>query len=159
MIKYVAGSNKGETKQGDVFNSPFALGKVDVNYTSEAVTEAFATGQAALAWTPVVTGQFTKADGTVLGDVKVINGSTVVYGTFAAGSAATGTLASMTFVDEDGSSTTHTFAVGDKIAYKYDNVVIPQNDLPILNAKMESIPLVAKARRIAVYYKHLKAVA
>lgn len=161
-INYVAGSNKGQTSQGDLFNNPFKLGDVDPNYTASRVVETFATGQTALAWAPVVQGQFNKvaADGTVtpLGDVKVTSGSTVVYGTFAdAASAKTGTLASMTFVDEDGTATTHTFAADDKVAYVYDNVVIPQNDLPILNAKMESIPLIARARRIAVYYSQIAA--
>lgn len=36
-------------------------------------------------------------------------------------------------------------------------MVIPQNDLPIYNAEMASIPLVAKARRIAVYYSQMAA--
>lgn len=46
---------------------------------------------------------------------------------------------------------------GDKIAYVYDIVKIPQNDLPILNAHMEGIELHAKARRIAVYYSQMAA--
>ena len=33
-----------------------------------------------------------------------------------------------------------------------NNVVIPQNDLPLLTAKMEAMPLLARARRIAIYY-------
>lgn len=37
-----------------------------------------------------------------------------------------------------------------QIAYSYNNVNIPQNDLPILNAKIESMPLLAKPRRIAM---------
>ena len=37
-----------------------------------------------------------------------------------------------------------------KLAYRYDNVVIPQNDLPIVNVEMANIPLVAKARRVAI---------
>ena len=41
--------------------------------------------------------------------------------------------------------------------YSYNNVVIPQNDLPIVNAEMKAIPLVAKARRIAIYYSQIAA--
>ena len=157
-INYVAGSNKGETSQGDLFNNPFKLGDVDPNYTASRVVETFATSQTALAWAPVVQGQFKAADGTVLGDVKVTSSGTTVYGTFASeADAKTGTLAGMTFKDETGTSTSHTFVADDKIAYVYDNVVIPQNDLPILNAKMESIPLIARARRIAVYYSQIAA--
>ena len=36
------------------------------------------------------------------------------------------------------------------INYSYNNVVIPQNDLPIITAEMKGMPLLAKARRIAV---------
>ena len=31
-----------------------------------------------------------------------------------------------------------------------NNVNIPQNDIPLLSAKMEAMPLLAKARRIAI---------
>ena len=41
--------------------------------------------------------------------------------------------------------------------YNYNNVVIPQNDLPILTAEMKAMPLLAKARRIAVYYSNIAA--
>ena len=156
-VEYSAGTKKGETEQGTLFNNPFKLGEVDPNYTSEAVVETFATGQTALAWTPCVKDVFKKADGTVLGDVKVTSGSTVVYGTFAANSEVTGTLASMTFKDADGAATTHTLTADDKIAYKYDNIIIPQNELPTLKADIKSIPLLAKARRIAVYYSQIAA--
>lgn len=38
-----------------------------------------------------------------------------------------------------------------------NNVVIPQNDLPLLTAKMEAMPLLARARRIAIYYSQMAA--
>lgn len=36
-------------------------------------------------------------------------------------------------------------------------MVIPQNDLPIVNAEMKSISLIAKARRVAIYYSQIAA--
>lgn len=51
----------------------------------------------------------------------------------------------------------YTPVAGDKVRYVYDNVVIPQNDLPMVKAEMKSISLVAKARRIAVYYSQIAA--
>ena len=124
-LTYTAGSNKGETKRGEVFNSPLGLGKVDPNYTSSKVVEAVTAEEAfAPAWTPVegtvrffVNGAWAEA---VDAPAKVPTGAT-------------------------------------KVAYEYDNVVIPQNDLPILNAKMESVDLHAKARRIAIYYSQIAA--
>lgn len=38
-----------------------------------------------------------------------------------------------------------------------NNVLIPQNDIPLLSAKMEMMPLVAKARRISIYYSQMAA--
>ena len=122
-LKYTAGSNKGETKNGDVFNSPFGLGKVDANYTSTKVVETIAKDQTALAWGPVVEGSIDKFEGGAW---------TKVEGAYEP-------------------------KAGDKVRYEYDNVVIPQNDLPIVNAELANIPLVAKARRIAIYYSQMAA--
>ena len=144
-VKYTAGSNKGTTRQGDVLNDPFKLGKVDTNYTSDRIVETVgAEGKVTLSWTPVVKGAFTVVEGEgtaakeVKYDVKITNGTEVTYANVA----------------EDG---TVTAAEGARVAYIYDNVVIPQNDLPIVNAEIESLPLVAKARRIAVYYSQIAA--
>ena len=138
-VQYTAGTNKGQTKQGDVFNDPFRLGKVDVNYTGSAVVENvdLASGEESkkitLAWTPVVADAF--------GEGKTVK-----------------------FIGEDGSESflepvdgKVTVSGSGKIAYMYDNIVIPQNDLPIVNAEIKSIALVAKARRVAVYYSQIAA--
>lgn len=69
-VKYTAGSNKGNTVQGDVFNDPFRLGKVDPNYTASTVVKdyAVATGTTfqneRLDWTPVVPGTVVVTSGT-----------------------------------------------------------------------------------------------
>ena len=131
-IKYTVGSNKGASKQGEVLNSPFGLGKVDPDYTSARVVETLDAGKK-LMWTPVLkVVKATAADGS---DVDVADWK----------------------VAEDGTVTGTGVAEGVKVAYIYNNVVIPQNDLPIVNAEMEAIPLVAKARRIAIYYSQIAA--
>lgn len=138
-IQYTAGSNKGETEQGTILNDPFALGKVDPNYTSAAVVEEFtATAtqtEFTLTWTPVVSVAKVLKNGA---ELTLITDYTVADGKVTLGTGAT---------------------AGDKIkvAYQYDNIVIPQNDLPIVNAKMMNLPLTAKARRIAVYYSQIAA--
>lgn len=133
-LKFTAGTNKGGVKQGDVFNDPFRLGKMTderVNYTASAVVEPLTDGQTKVAWTPVVanSAKFLDAEGNEL------EGGSV---------AADGTIADLP-------------AGAVKVAYVYDNVYIPQNDLPILNAEMAGIPLEAKARRIAIYYSQMAA--
>lgn len=147
-VQYTAGSNKGATKQGDVFNSPFKLGDVDVNYTSERVVETTEVKTedtklvARLMWSPVMITEDGKLAGGKIINVK--DGSEVTNYT----------------VTKDGVITVTTGASADdsiKVAYVYDNVVIPQNDLPLLNAEVKSLPLVAKARRIAIYYSQIAA--
>lgn len=145
-VEYTAGSNKGETAQGDVFNSPFGLGKVDPNYTADRVVETTKAVQAdskvvaQLAWTPVMVD-----DAGKLVQGKILNGVTEV---------------TEYKVTKDGKiEFTSGVSANDeiKVAYVYDNVVIPQNDLPIINAQIKNIPLIAKARRVAVYYSQIAA--
>ena len=121
-VKYTAGSTKGETTRGDVFNDPFALRNPDVNYTAEKVVEVAgapdAEGMVELAWTPVLKAE--AFNGSEWVECEVVDGKKIEV------------------------------AEGTKVRYIYDNVVIPQHDLPLLNAEMANIPLLAKARRIAI---------
>ena len=131
-IQYTAGSNKGATAQGEVLNSPFRLGKVDADYTSARVVETLDTSKK-LMWTPVL--KVVKATDAKGAEVDVADWT----------------------VAEDGTVSGTGAEEGVKVAYIYNNVVIPQNDLPIVNAEMKAIPLVAKARRIAIYYSQIAA--
>lgn len=138
-VKYVAGSNKGQTKQGDVFNDPFRLGAVNPNYSSSAVVETFAgdgsTKAFTVMWTPLVkVAKITVNDAEKVAETDfTVAGNTITFTTAPEAEAVI------------------------KVAYLYDNVVIPQNDIPVVNAELASIPLVAKARRIAVYYSQIAA--
>lgn len=140
-VQYTAGSNKGNTKQGDVLNDPFRLGKVDKDYTSDTVVESFVgdgtTTAFKVMWGPIVT---TSVKVLVNGAEKAVDTDYTVA--------------------EDGTVTFTTAPLADdqiRIGYVYDNIVIPQNDLPIVNAEIKSIALVAKARRVAVYYSQIAA--
>ena len=55
----------------------------------------------------------------------------------------------------DGSGLAASFT--GKVKYLYNNTVVPQAKLPMLKAEMKSIPLLAHARRIAVYYSQIAA--
>lgn len=131
-IEYVAGSNKGDMKQGEMLNSPFGLGKVDANYTSDRVVETLGADKK-LMWAPVA--KIVRATTATGEDVDVSDWTVAADGTVAGTGA----------------------EAGVKVAYIYDNVVIPQNDLPVISAEMKSIPLIAKARRIAIYYSQMAA--
>ena len=140
-LKFVKGTNKGESKRGDLVADPFKLGNVDVNYTSSLVVEEVELkgGKAKLSWFPVFVGkdEFGRDfSPSIVGHPE----------------------AKVEVIDAKAGKVSITNASGEvKIRYAYDNVVIPQNDLPILNAEMANIALVAKARRIAVYYSQLAA--
>lgn len=140
-LKFVKGTNKGESKRGDLVADPFKLGNVDVNYTSSLVVEEVEAGEdVQLAWAPVFAGgkdEFGRDfSPSIVGKPEAV----------------------VTVKDAAKGIVSITGVAGKvKIRYAYDNVVIPQNDLPILNAEMANIALVAKARRIAVYYSQLAA--
>jgi hypothetical protein len=137
-VRYTSGTTKGETTQGDVFNEPFKLGNVDPNWTSSAVVEPVTVEdseglEVTLAWTPVVANAFGAGQ-----TVKFI--------------AANGAVSYLTVTD----GKVLVPSTG-KIAYMYNNEIIPQSAIPTVNAKIESIALVAKARRVAVYYSQIAA--
>lgn len=128
-IEYQYATNKGLTKQGDLISNPFGFGKVDSDFTGSRVVENVdAAGEIVFAWTPVV------------GSVRFLKEGETEYQDLTA----------------DGTGKYQAPGKG-KVAYVYDNVVIPQNDLPMIKAEMKNIALVAKARRIAIYYSQIAA--
>lgn len=126
-IEYQYASNKGQTQQGDLISNPFGFGNVDADFTSSRVVENVEAGEIVFAWKPQA------------GTVKFLAEGATEYTPLEA---------------TDGK---YTAPAAGKVAYVYDNVVIPQNDLPMIKAEMKSIALVAKARRIAVYYSQIAA--
>lgn len=204
-IEYVAASTKGATKQGDLLNSPFALGDVDVNYTSSRVVdEVVASNQTVfpLKWNSVVPGTVDIVAGSTRfvddgkgGLLAVAAGSTIsrrtiteseengvvsgtpvrveVVVTTAGGQAVAPTVgASVIYGKHDAGFASADDAIkaagagitlasgvtGDVvIKYSYNNVVIPQNEIPALKAEVKMMPLLAKARRIAIYYSQIAA--
>lgn len=155
MVQYTAGSNKGETHQGDVFNNPFKLGDVDVNYTAARVVESFTGANSAVtaSWFPVYDGPATEAKPRI---TSIVTSGGVAVDVADDASVTVGADGkTLTLSNGTGTAIGATDTV--KVAYVYDNIVIPQNDLPIINAEVKSIPLLAKARRIAVYYSQIAA--
>ena len=132
-LKFVAGSNKGGVKQGDLFNDVFALGKMSderMNYTGATVVEKVEE-EGKVKW-------MQRGKIGIVGDngewkegfVKKANGD---------------------FVEV---ANVH---VGDDVTYIYNNIEIPQEDIPQLTAVMEGMELSAKARRIGIYYSQMAA--
>lgn len=168
-IEYQYASNKGQTRVGDLISNPWEFGSqtdadgnlIHTDFTGARVVEnVTAAGDYTLAWDKAVKGAFTviTVGGKVVEfdpratytdeekatiatkDVKVVKASGDVQ-----------------YVDLNPAGKVAGLAEGDRVAYVYDNVVIPQNDLPVIRAEMKSIALVAKARRIAIYYSQIAA--
>lgn len=137
-IEYSYSVDKGATKAGDVIANPFGLytergvdgtgRNVDAEYTGARVVETAKGTSFSPAWTPVVP-------------------ETVEYEN------AEGAWVAAT----DNGDGTFTVAQDARVRYLYDNIVVPQNKLPMVKAEMKSISLVAKARRIAIYYSQIAA--
>lgn len=147
-MNFVAGSNKGDVAQKDLFNGTFGLGNMGEgrrNYTSNYVVEpvTFTSGTTKLAWAPAFT---INAQGEKVYDIKFLDASGQEL-----------TAESVSVSDENVVTATISSGTVAKIAYVYDNIVIPQSDLPTYNATLESVALTAKARRIAIYYSQMAA--
>jgi len=182
-LSFVAGSNKGDVRQGDLFNDPFRLGEMTegrVNYTAALVSDTQVAAVAAGAYKPANKWEEIVAEGfkTIVVKDEEGNDKEVEFAEDFINKYTTEELATVAFrkfkvmtavKDAEGKITDYTIkfaddatgigalAIGDKVAYKYDNVKIPQGDLPILNAKIDGIGLEAKARRIAIYYSQMAA--
>ena len=133
-LKFVAGVAKGGVVENQEFNTPFKLGKMDearAAYTSNSVVETFADGA----------------------EIKLSfkQGAKIVKAFDAAGEELNITSA---VINPETGVVTGIEGVA-KIAYTYDNVIIPQEKIPTIKAGFDVINLEAKARRIAIYYSTL----
>lgn len=129
-LKFSAGSNKGGVKQGDLFNDVFALGAMTderINYTGANIVESI--GSEAVSFTPAWT--------PVIGKVEVHKVADDTWEELPKENFVAGTY--------------------DKARYVYDNVKIPQNDIPQFTATLEGMELSVKARRIGIYYSQMAA--
>lgn len=157
-IEYQYSSNKGATRIGDKISSPFGFGDVDADFSANRVVEtvevkAAEEGKANTVffmWQPVLAREVdgkhpdirvTDAAGNVL--EEGVNYQIVIENA----------LNNVRVGIKNAEGVAYTYKVG----YIYDNVIIPQHDLPMVRAEMKSIALVARARRIAIYYSQIAA--
>lgn len=148
-LEYTSAKTKGSVTNGQVFNSPFKLGAMDegrANFTGDRVVEEF-TATASQKDFPVAWAAATLEDGKLADGKVLVNGTaTDAYTATTADGVTTVTLTAAASADDK-----------IRIAYVYDNITVPQADLPSIKAEMKNIPLLAKARRLAVYYSQIAA--
>lgn len=149
-LNYLYGSNKGQIKAGDVYNSPFEGVKGNFNYTGELVDgESIGIGDGTrtnfsttLAYTPVRPGTIAVTAGGVTG---LDNGQGTISGTGISGTIdyATGAI-NVTFTAAPAAD------VVVSTAYNYDmdlsEVGVPQVDLDLKSISIEAFPRKIRAR-------------
>lgn len=153
-------------------NSVYQLGVPEPEYTGDAVTDTVPADTAAtsykLMWTNIVKGAFkldvkylngAPVDSTYAFDVKVAPLGTTTkddefyYVILADGCEKTGDFTGAQWFTYDPATKTASstavdeFKQGARIAWRYDNIVVPQEKLPTLKAEVTNIPLMARARR------------
>jgi len=144
-MEYALAPAKGGVAEGTVVQNPFQwapMTEARMQYTGEAVVEKIdATGGITFAWGPVVYG---KAE-----DIRVeVNGAYVPVPADRLVKDANGKVIGIA---------AGYMAEGTRVAYRYDNQLIPQEKLPGIKGQMKGIALVAKARRIGIEYSQFAA--
>ena len=143
----VKGTTKGASTAEDLTNSVWKLGDVDQTYTSNAVVEpveSFTSGTTAVAFKQGAGNvRLLDANGAQVDDADGAHPASIA--------ADTGVITQTSF------KATKSASDVKKIAYTYDNIVIPQETLPTLKAELKNIGLEAHARRIAVFYSQMAA--
>lgn len=148
-VNYVSGIDKGETAEGDLFSNPFMLGDVAVNGTRKPRIDANFTG-ATVIEKVAEAGKVAWMQGGEFGAFGVLDDTDPTEEpAFHKGYVLKKNDTKLTAVAS--------VAVGDDVSYVYNNIIIPQEKLPVLKAEMKSIPLIARARRIAIYYSQMAA--
>ena len=153
-IQYSFSTKKGDVQPDEngnmpMISNPWGFGDAHVDYTSRKVVEQFegdgSTKEFTVMWNPVFVEK--DKDGKYLALKVTVDGTAVAD-------------ADITVDSESGKVTLATAPAEDavvKVAYAYDNVIVPQANLPMVKAEMKSIALVAKARRIAIFYSQIAA--
>ena len=137
-LRFVYGSDKGNTHEGDMFNNSLFHGTSDMDYSSAVVNgEVIADNQTALMYVPVIPGSVEiNRDGTTLTEA---NGDFTV-------DAASGEVSGL--------------KAGDVVTYRYNNEDIQYNGakrpqgvrVPQINLELAQLPIFAQSRKLAAYW-------
>lgn len=154
MINYILyeyGRAKGQAQEGQMFASSLNMGQSDPNYTANSIDlEVLAeSGQATITtnvqWTPVVPGSFfvTAEGGTKVGQDDGngnITGTGITSGTI---NYATGEV-----------TVTFDAAPSDEpsASYRYNNEDAPIKNVPEVNLRISSLPVIAQSRKMKAVY-------
>jgi len=153
-IKYIYNTTKGTTQAGTEFASALYKSRSDENYTTNVINgESVITDSsdnqtftATLAWKPIIPGS-----------VEIKHGNVVIKDDGLGGLTAAAGLEAGATIDYDTGAISYKLSVADAVnsplaVYSYNNEYIPANDIPEIGLKVESVPVVARTRRLKAYY-------
>lgn len=147
-INYEYGRTKGQTQKDTMFASSLNMGVSDPNYTTnrvdmEIVGAAGATEYTTnVAWTPVLPGTV-----SIMVEGEVITAD--AEGNFA-GTNATGTIDHAT--GEINVTTTATTTQDVVVSYNYNNENAPIENVPEVQLRINSLPVIAQSRKMKAVY-------
>lgn len=179
FTRYVRMSNKGKAKQGDIVSDPFGImyrqlkdenGNVigredatDTKYSSALTSNAFTDAGSTsaqdfkLTWTPVRENTLVVTAGNKTANEKTATAGNPVEGydkTFVEN----GITVSVNYQTGAIQITTATASTAGSVimvAYEYDNVYLPANDIPTYGATVEAISMVAKPHKVRIVWDAL----
>lgn len=137
-LRFVYGSDKGETKEGQMFNNSLYHGKTDENYSGATIDgEVIAADQGNLMYAPVMKGSVVAVaeDGTEIAEADLVEDYTT--GKIKAG------------------------FEGATVKYRYNNEDITPNgvkgvptgvNVPQINLELAQLPVFAQSRKLAAYW-------
>ena len=139
--KFVAGIKKGGVELEQTFNDPWALGKMDearINYTAPVTIDTFIGNGSTVTFSLTWKHNLVNTEGYK--PLVTVNGEEVTVSSYDA-TAGTVTLAS---APAEGAIV--------KIAYQYDMVTVPQEEIPTIKVVSDSISLTAKPRKVKIFF-------
>lgn len=175
FTKYVRMSDKGKSKKGDVISDPFGIyyrtneagqreDATDAQYSSALTADAFADGAVTTAqnfqlrWTPVKAGTVIVTAGGVTASEKTGKAAETPVAGFDVTYSENGVTVSVNRTSGAVQVTTAEASVAGSVitvAYEYDNVHLPANDIPTYGAVVEAIPMTAKPHKVRIVFDAL----
>lgn len=142
-LRFMYGSDKGQTSAGTMFNNSLYTGRSDSNYTSREIVEEAVVDSVNFEYYPVLPGTVSVVipDGTRYVD----NGSGALINPLTST-----TVGSINYAT--GAFSCATAASGTTATYEYNNESVPDLKVPELSMSLAQIPVFAKSRKLSAYW-------
>ena len=143
-LRFIYGTDKGNTTAGTMFTNSLYTGRSDSAYTSREIVDEIVVDSINFEYVPIIPGtiRVTLPDGTIYTDdgtgnlVNPLDANAVV-----------GTINYQT-----GAFSCPNAGDGTSAQYEYDNETVPDLKVPEISMTLAQIPIFAKSRKLAAYW-------